>query len=216
MMRRDSMLKLIVWFLMIITFSSCDRIYYFYRSFIYGYLYHAPIKLEKDDNHKIWIDFIAAEENFISEYTDKEFYDRICEENNDMTYNQKRNIGHGDPLSTYPEITTINITCDKDYDKEHPAFTSLNDLIIFEYISYKKFITDGYKTYNSGYDYRRYKVSLDEEGTVDGLFMCAECGTSISFKYLPLDLSQDYNITVTMTYADGFQVSETIKYRFDS
>ena len=129
-MRRDSMLKLIVWFLMIITFSSCDRIYYFYRSFIYGYLYHAPIKLEKDDNHKIWIDFIATEENFISEYTDKEFYDRICEENNDMTYNQKRNIGHGDPLSTYPEITTINITCDKDYDKEHPAFTSLNDLII--------------------------------------------------------------------------------------
>lgn len=216
MMRRDSIVKILVCFLMITTFSSCDRIYDFYRSFIYSYLYHAPIKLRKDDNYRIWIDFIATEENFISEYTDKEFYDRICEENNDMTYNQKRNIGKGRPCSTYPEISTINITCDKDYDKEHPALLSLNDLIVFEYISYKKFITDGYKTYYLGYEDRRYKVSLDEEGTIDGLFMSAEGGTSIIFKYLPLDLSQEYNITVTMTYADGFQVSDTIEYRFDS
>ena len=202
--------------LTILGFQACDQIYYFARSYVQGYLYHAPIKLDKVDNHKIHIAFIKTKDNIISGNTNKELYDRICKENNDMTFYNRRNITKEIVYSTYPEVIKIDVTCDKDFDKEHPAFSSLDNLISFEYISYKKFIMDGYKTYCYGLEGRKYTITLNNEDNIDCLFMGTNGGASIIFKYLPLDLSQDYHITVTLTYADGFQVSDTIKYRFDS
>ena len=52
--------------------------------------------------------------------------------------------------SPFQLITPIIIIADCDFDKEHPAGTSLNDIFTLKYLALYSFIKDGYKTLKEG------------------------------------------------------------------
>jgi len=77
---------------------------------------------------------------------DKVWFDWICYENGDFTYSREVRLTYGIPyVSAYtPDILSIDVYCEDDFDTSHPAGSSLNDCITFEFESAKKFIEGGY------------------------------------------------------------------------
>lgn len=76
-------------------------------------------------------------------------YEELCRQAGDTTYNRKLNDGCGSFLfdnRCYPVNgwEHIDLTCDKDYDAEHPAGSSLSDIVQFGSISPKRHIESGY------------------------------------------------------------------------
>ena len=60
------------------------------------------------------------------------------------TYYNKKISGWLHPALAYP-IEKITISCDKDFDAEHPVGKPLDDIVLLEYSTYYKFIKSGYK-----------------------------------------------------------------------
>lgn len=63
----------------------------------------------------------------------------------DTAYFQKLTMGWGYTVSANP-LTSINVTADKDFDSEHPAGSSLNDILSLKYASAYNLIQSGYDT----------------------------------------------------------------------
>lgn len=113
-----------------------------------------------------------------SEGDAKYFYDTWCRKHGDMTYDRKVEFGNSSTGYILPhafvaaDYTSVNITCDVDWDDRHPAGTSLNDIVMFYSTSPIKYIESGYtelydwgevdapdifykSMYNHGYIYKR-------------------------------------------------------------
>ena len=60
---------------------------------------------------------------------DKVWFDRICHENGDFTYSREVRLMYGMPgINAYtPDIVSIDVYCEDDFDSAHPAGSSLND-----------------------------------------------------------------------------------------
>ena len=84
---------------------------------------------------------------------DKTWFDRICHENGDFTYGRKVRLLYGmtDVRAYTPDIVSIDVYCEDDFDSAHPAGSSLNDCITFEYNSAKSFIESGYPNADAVY-----------------------------------------------------------------
>lgn len=64
------------------------------------------------------------------------------------------------PVIAYP-IDKMTISCDADFDAEHPAGTPLDDIVNLEYSTYYKFINSGYKlTFDNLWVYDREEEVL--------------------------------------------------------
>lgn len=61
----------------------------------------------------------------------------------DTAYFQKLPMGDGYCVTANP-LTSINVTADKDFDSEHPAGSSLNDIMSLKYASAYNLIQSGY------------------------------------------------------------------------
>ena len=140
---------------------GCDRAKtVLFRSYITIYYYSKNIQLKITDAGNIAIyqkyssedvNIKTASYSFKSKGEEKKKYDELCKIHNDMSYNQKRSYivvpiwGRCSAI----DFREIDVVSDKNFDSEHPAGTSLKDIVRFVSVSPKKFIDSGYKeTFN--------------------------------------------------------------------
>ena len=100
----------------------------------------------------------------------KQHTKHLCRKHNDLTYNKKREY-HLRPewgVCSAVDFREIDIVSDKDFDSEHPAGTSLKDIVRFVSISPKKFIDSGYK---ETFNWRRNKPKIfKKESMISSMF----------------------------------------------
>ncbi len=198
---------------------------YYARSFILEYAvlerskiiaYHSydcdgTIKLGIDGSVTSWV-------SCFSEGKDKELYDEICEKNGDITYNRNVSLMDGKfPYdirdSFYPDLSSIVLTSNKDFDAEHPAGTPLNEYVtadledsVYEYVA-------------SGYDDNvRYSgMSIPckmSELTEDNLKMLLGGMIGVfSFDVQP-EKPGFQTLTFTCTTVDGDVYTASLDYNF--
>jgi len=135
-------------------YQSCDRArYHVFRSYITEYCYSEDIDLDTTKAGNIIIRGKGRVKHYSwrDEGGEKTTYEALCRKHNDLTYNKKREY-HLRPewgVCSAVDFREIDIVSDKDFDSEHPAGTSLKDIVRFVSISPKKFIDSGYKeTFN--------------------------------------------------------------------
>ncbi len=131
--------------------QGCD-IHKTYRSFITLYVESSDISLKITEAGNI---LIRRNENATrymyfdsSEGAEKVKYDSLCKEHNDISYNRKVNVkveGPGIATVSATDFTGIDISSNQDFDTEHPAGSSLKDIVRFVSFSPKRFIDSGYK-----------------------------------------------------------------------
>ena len=135
-------------------YQSCDRArYHVFRSYITEYCYSEDIDLDTTKAGNI----IIRSNGVINRYSwkdkgeEKKKYEEFCRNHNDLTYNKKREYRHSPEwgVCSAVDFIEIDIVSNKDFDSEHPAGTSLKDIVRFVSVSPKKFIDSGYKeTFN--------------------------------------------------------------------
>ena len=131
-----------------------------FKSYITEYSYDKNIELQITNKGNIAIyrkytsedDHIkTASYSFKSKGEEKKRYDELCKIHNDLSYNKKRSyiVVPIWGICSAIDFREIDVISDKDFDSEHPAGTSLKDIVRFVSVSPKKFIDSGYKeTFN--------------------------------------------------------------------
>ena len=159
---------------------GCDRAKtVLFRSYITIYYYskNIQLKITDDGNIAIYKEYTSENVNiktasysFKSKGEEKKRYDELCKIHNDMSYNQKRSYIVA-PLwgrCSAIDFKEIDVISDKDFDSEHPAGTSLKDIVRFVSISPKKFIDSGYK---ETFNWRRNKPKIfKKESMISSMF----------------------------------------------
>lgn len=86
-----------------------------------------------------------------SQGADRALYEKLCIEIGDVAYNRKERLVYGSPetigWNTYfaAQIKDISIVSDVDWDIDHPAGSSLDNLFAFLSYTPDKYIRQGYK-----------------------------------------------------------------------
>ena len=162
-------------------YIGCDRAKtVLFRSYINTYFYNKNIQLKITEAGNIAIYRETSSEyktntpsavySFESKGEEKKKYDELCKIHNDMSYNQKRSYikftGWG--ICSAIDFKEIDVVSNKDFDSEHPAGTSLKDIVRFVSISPKKFIDSGYK---ETFNWRRNKPKIfKKESMISSMF----------------------------------------------
>ena len=135
-------------------YQSCDRArYHVFRSYITEYCYSEDIDLAttKAGNIIIHSNGVIKRYSWKDKGEEKKKYEEFCRNHNDLTYNKKREYRHSPEwgVCSAVDFIEIDIVSNNNFDSEHPAGTSLKDIVRFVSISPKKFIDSGYKeTFN--------------------------------------------------------------------
>ena len=209
-------------FLLLLFLSSCETGGDVYcRSFVNGYIY-APNKIEVASYYGgegIAFDIYGSKRvDMFSTGEDLTLYDIICKENNDMTYNNNiRQIIDGAPrnVSYYPNFASINIVSDMDFDAEHPAGTSLNDVMWIAFRSYYDYIASNYTSkvpYSANEGEREYFKKLEELSSDELRLLCHNT-LGCAFRKYPDEL-KEHTITFTITDVNGNSISCSFVYDF--
>jgi hypothetical protein len=144
---------------------------------MYDYSENIQLKITEAGNIAIYQKYTSEDDNiktasysFKSKGENKKIYDELCKIHNDLSYNQKRSYIVA-PLwgrCSAIDFKEIDVISDKDFDSEHPAGTSLKDIVRFVSISPKKFIDSGYK---ETFNWRRNKPKIfKKESMISSMF----------------------------------------------
>ena len=135
-------------------YQSCDRArYHVFKSYVTRYCKFEDIGIDTTKAGNI----IIRGKGRVKQYSwrdeggEKTTYEALCRKHNDLTYNKKREYRHSPEwgVCSAVDFIEIDIVSNKDFDSEHPAGTSLKDIVRFVSVSPKKFIDSGYKeTFN--------------------------------------------------------------------
>ena len=142
---------------------------------------------------------------------DKVWFDRICHENGDFTYSRKVRLMYGMPgiIAYTPDIVSIDVCCEDDFDASHPAGSSINEYIKIAYRHAGDYIASGYK--DPPYpDLRRQKRQLSEITPEDlKVLLSAE----LLFVTKP-EKTGIHSLKIVLKTADGKEYSDTFRYDF--
>jgi hypothetical protein len=130
--------------------SGCDVVQtHKFRSYITGYSDYQRFDLQLSDGNNIAI--VGSEGVWLCEWDSKDakkkMYDSLCVLHNDMSYNKKRDYiaGPNWGVNYKGDFTSIDMVSNADFDEQHPANSSLNDIVRFMSISLYPYILSGYK-----------------------------------------------------------------------
>lgn len=151
---------------------------------------------------------------------DYDQYEALCEENGDTDYNRLVWFFEGVPrpgevaTSFSPDLVSVNVTSDQEFDALHPVGTSLNDCIQIKYASILPYIVSGYdraqrpivKVQNLG-EVKPVDLRLLQKLKTDGCFL------RLSFHKLP-DESSVHTLTISVVFANNQEYKCTIDYEF--
>ncbi|MFC2390730.1 MAG: hypothetical protein ACFNVV_02245 [Bacteroidota bacterium] len=107
-----------------------------------------------------------------------------------MTYNKKREYRLSPEwgVCSAVDFREIDIVSDKDFDAEHPAGTSLKDIVRFVSISPKKFIDSGYK---ETFNWRRNKPQIFRKDSIIQIMFLSETESYFPINGLLKDIGKD-------------------------
>ena len=180
---------------------GCDRAKTeLFKSYVTRYYFSENIQLKITDAGNIAIYREYTSENdkvktavysFDAKGEEKKRYDELCKSHNDISYNQKRRYikfpGWG--ICSAIDFREIDVVSDKDFDAEHPAGTSLKDIVRFVSVSPKKFIDSGYQeTFN--WEKNEPKIFKKEKET-NKLFSYSELKNYFPINGLLKDIGTD-------------------------
>ena len=180
---------------------GCDRAKTeLFKSYVTRYYFSENIQLKITDAGNIAIYREYTSENdkvktavysFDAKGEEKKKYDELCKSHNDISYNQKRRYikfpGWG--ICSAIDFREIDVVSDKDFDSEHPAGTSLKDIVRFVSVSPKKFIDSGYQeTFN--WEKNEPKIFKKEKET-NKLFSYSELKNYFPINGLLKDIGTD-------------------------
>lgn len=135
-------------FAMLFTYSCFDGLYeVFMRSMVSDYGIPAELVLAKTyQSRLIQVEFKTS--GIAGKKSHPVLYNYWCQKHGDMSYNREETIHQS--YEIYPhrfiaaDYTAIEVTCDTDWDADHPAGTPLNDIMMFYAVSPIKYIRSGY------------------------------------------------------------------------
>ena len=144
---------------------------------------------------------------------DKAWFDRICHENGDFTYSREVCLMYGMPgINAYtPDIVSIDVCCEDDFDSSHPAGSSLNDYIKIKYRSVWSYIAAGY-TGPDPYPELRVKTRQLSEITPEDLRILLS-DPELHFVTKPERIGM-HSLKIVLKTADGKEYSDTFRYDF--
>ena len=144
---------------------------------------------------------------------DKAWFDRICHENGDFTYSRKVRLMYGMPgiIAYTPDIVSIDVLCEDDFDSSHPAGSSLNDYIKIKYRSVWSYIAAGY-TGPDPYPELRVKTRQLSEITPEDMRILL-VGPELHFVTKP-EKPGVHSLKIVMKMSDGKEHSDTFHYDF--
>jgi hypothetical protein len=163
---------------------SCDRVTEErIRSYIVGFWEDETIYLELTKNSNIamfWYDGQMV--SFESKGEDAKLYDALCQKYNDLNYYKKtrytKYIGCREYSSN--EIISIDVVSNLDFDVEHPAGSSLCDIVRLLSASPIRFIQSGYK---ETYDWEQCPQEFQKERE---FVFCYSCGEYVNLHHHPV------------------------------
>lgn len=150
----------------------------------------------------------------------KESYDALCEKHNDMTFLRETvTWGPSGPREVYllgVDFLSIDITSDSDFDDEHPAGSSLGDIVKLNSYSLKPYIDSGYKLLAPNGTVYHPVYEFVSELTPEQLILLGQRDYigSLRFETQPT-LSKTHKFTVTMIADDGREFTASIDMEFD-
>ena len=145
---------------------------------------------------------------------DKVWFDWICYENGDFTYGREVRLMYGMPgICAYtPNIASIDVYCEDDFDASHPAGSSINEYVKIEYRHAGDYIASGYK--DPPYpDLRIQKRQLSEISPEDLSVLLY--GPELLFVTKPEKLGI-HPLKIVMKTADGKEYSDSFLYNFSN
>ena len=145
---------------------------------------------------------------------DKVWFDWICYENGDFTYGREVRLMYGMPgICAYtPNVASIDVYCEDDFDASHPAGSSINEYVKIEYRHAGDYIASGYK--DPPYpDLRIQKRQLSEITPEDLRVLLF--GPELLFVTKPEKIGI-HPLKIVMRTADGKEYSDSFLYNFSN
>lgn len=195
---------------------SCDLIYHYdVTSYILAYKRVDGVRLRGNDASRLDFRISGRRVEFRSVGEDAVLYDSLCRANNDIGYSE--NVGLiideiMDRIAYYPYIVSIDMFSDMDFDAEHPAGSSLGDIVSLSYCTASDYIESRYRTMNPLYPKTR-KLSEITEKDLRLLISGVDIGPA-RFEKSP-DNPGEYNMTIRLTLANGEVYEDTRLFRFE-
>ena len=174
-------------------YQSCDRArYHVFKSYVTRYCKFEDIDIDTTKAGNI----IIRGKGRVKQYSwrdeggEKTTYEALCRKHNDLTYNKKREY-HLRPewgVCSAVDFREIDIVSDKDFDAEHPAGTTLKDIVRFVSISPKKFIDSGYK---ETFNWRRNRPEIFKKDSIIQIMFLSETESYFPINGLLKDIGSD-------------------------
>jgi hypothetical protein len=187
---------------------------YFSKSFILVFLDPTWMHTDINRGKNAWLNIYG---NNVTAYKGGEAYLQLIDKFGDNHYNQMIPVYSNPPYSVYrtaisSEILSMDVKCDKDFDPEHPAGTSLNDIVMFRGKSPLEYIESGYDPHpiNRDEGYSPVYKLLSELEPRDMKLLHPSIG--IQFMEPPTNKGP-YNITFCLNMRDK-SISKTFPMEF--
>ncbi len=174
-------------------YQSCDRArYHVFKSYVTRYCKFEDIGIDTTKAGNIIIRGKGRVKHYSwrDEGGEKTTYEALCRKHNDLTYNKKREY-HLRPewgVCSAVDFREIDIVSDKDFDAEHPAGTTLKDIVRFVSISPKKFIDSGYK---ETFNWRRNRPEIFKKDSIIQIMFLSETESYFPINGLLKDIGSD-------------------------
>jgi hypothetical protein len=229
------LLHIIVISTLIVTLSGCkdgrekgQRVYL--HSYIMEYFETQGIIFTPHSNPYDVIGMEIGRGEVVCDYVDKGekqvLYEALSKKYGDISFD--RTVTFYTHYPPYPSaqaysLVSIEITSDTEFDENHPAGTSLADLVTISYSSVKPFIDSDYKGYQGPVSSRyetNFKKPLSEIGRDDlqllyfGEVNNTKANISLLFERQPI-LSKEHLMTITCTDDRGRVFTGSIEMTFE-
>ncbi len=138
----------------------------------------------------------------------KEKYEELCIKNGDTSYNKEDRLrpewdntsGKYTSYVYVQNFVAIDVVSNRDFDENHPAGTSLADIVKYSCHSYWGFVSGGYKDFDSTYYLSGYLNEMPEEGL---RLITVSWPIILQFPPIPPTAEGVHTLTVTLTTDEG-------------
>lgn len=155
------MKKIILFFLIFLSISSCDANkqddYGTSEHYIFQYVYDvasAEIISYPEGVYRLCMDGTTVTANGPASDPAKQKYNSLAKQFNDVSFNKSILWIFSEPVLA-DTLTQVNFTCRQAFDQNHPANSHIDDLIKVSYTSVREYVESGYKLPDS------YKVTTE-------------------------------------------------------
>lgn len=184
--------------------------YYYAKSFIACYCGGELYADDMPNGVRVYWKFRQQEYSHESCGKEKEIYEQLCIKHNDIEYNEwevdRRDLDAGDfeyRMVYWKNFVAIDVVSDRDFDTEHPAGSSLGDVVMYWGLSYWEWVKSGYSLYDeNGLRQDRnieegYVYDIPDEG------LCLMENLCLHFPSVPDSAVGEHNLTIAITADDG-------------